>query len=121
MRRALLLAGILMAVAQLGGTETLKMKVSPMQSFAPANLYVRLSIEPNANNRVVSVVAESEDYFRSSEVALEGNQGPRTVLVQFRSVPGGEYEIRGTVGDAVGNEVASARQSVFVLPSGNDK
>jgi hypothetical protein len=121
MRRALLLAGILMSVAPVGGAESLQINVSPMQSFAPANLYVRLSIEPNANNRVVSIVAESGDYFRSSEVALEGDQGPRTVIVQFRSVPGGQYEIRGTVGDVMGNEVASARQSVFVLPSGNDR
>ena len=121
MRRALLLAGILMLVAPVGGAESLQIKVSPMQSFAPANLYVRLSIEPNANNRVVSIVAESEEYFRSSEVALEGDQGPRTVIVQFRSVPGGQYEVRGTVGDAMGNQVANARQSVFVLPSGNDK
>ena len=121
MRRALLLTGILISVAPLGSTETLKLKVSPMQSFAPANLYVRLSIEPNANNRVVSVVAESEEYFRSSEVALEGDQGPRTVIVQFRSVPGGQYEVRGTVGDAMGNQVASARQSVFVLASGSDR
>jgi hypothetical protein len=121
MRRALLLAGILMSVAPLGSTETLKLKVSPIQSFAPANLYVRLSIEPHANNRVVSIVAESEDYFRSSEVALEGDQGPHTVIVQFRSVPGGQYEIRGSVGDAMGNEVAIARQSVFVLASGNER
>ena len=121
MRRAVLLAGILMWVAPLGGSESLTIKVSPMQSFAPANLYIRLSIEPNAINRVVSVVAESQDYFRSSEVALEGDQGPRTVTVQFRSVPGGQYEIRGSVGDAMGKEVASARQSVFVLPSGNDR
>jgi uncharacterized protein (DUF58 family) len=121
MRRALLLAGILISVAPLGSTETLKLKVSPMQSFAPANLYVRLSIEPNANNRVVSIVAESEGYFRSSEVALEGDQGPRTVIVEFRSVPGGQYEVRGTVGDAMGKEVASARQNVFVLPSGNER
>ena len=121
MRRALLLAGILMSVAPLGGTETLKIRVSPMQSFAPANLYVRLSIEPNSSNRVFSIVAESEDYFRSSEVALEGDHGPRTVIAQFRSVPGGRYEIRGTVGDAMGKEVASVRQNVFVLASASDR
>ena len=110
-----------MSVAPVGGAESLQIRVSPMQSFAPANLNVRLSIEPHANNRVVSVVAESEDYYRSSEVALEGDQGPRTVIVQFRSVPGGKYEIRGTVGDALGKEVASARQNVFVLASGSDR
>ena len=120
MHRVFLFAGILMIAAPVGGSEPLTLKVSPTQSFAPANLYIRLSIEPNANNRVVSVVAESEDYYRSSEVALEGEHGPRTVIVQFRSVPEGQYEIRSAVGNALGKEVASARQNINVLP-GNDK
>src|SRR5262245_52033409 len=120
MHRVLLLAGILMIAAPVGGSEPLTLRVSPMQSFAPANLYIRLSIEPNADNRVVSVVAESEDYYRSSEVALEGEQGPRTVIVQFRSVPEGQYQIRSVVGNAQGKEVAAARQNINVLP-GNDK
>ena len=120
MRLTLLLAVILMTVAPVGGSEPLKLKVSPMQSFAPANLYIRVSIEPHADNRVVTVVAESEDYYRSSDVALEGEDGPRTVTVQFRSVPEGQYEIRGAVGDAQGREVASVRQNIFVLP-GNER
>jgi hypothetical protein len=120
MRLALLLAGILMTVAPVGGREPLTLKVSPMQSFAPANLYIRVSIEPSANNRLVTVVAESEDFFRSSDIALEGDEGPRTVIVEFRSVPEGRYEIRGAVGDAQGREVASTRQNIFVLP-GNDR
>src|SRR5262245_12121931 len=119
MRPALLL-GILLTVAPLSGSEPLTLRVSPMQSFAPANLYIRLSIEPHANNRVVTVVAESEGYYRSSDVALEGEDGPRTVTVQFRSVPEGRYEIRGAVGDAQGREVSSVRQNVFVL-SGNGR
>jgi hypothetical protein len=121
MRVAVLLCGILLTVAPLGGTDALKISVSPAQSFAPANLHIRVSIEPNAMNRTVAITAESENYFRSSEVTLEGDEGPRTVIVEFRSVPGGHYEIRSAVGDAKGREVATARQSVFVLPSGNER
>lgn len=121
MRAALLLCGILFTAVPIGGTESLKISVSPAQSFAPANLHIRVSVEPNAMNRSVVVVAESEDYFRSSEVALEGDQGPRTVILEFRSVPGGHYEIRGAVSDAQGREVATARQNVFVLASGNER
>lgn len=120
MRLALLFAGILMTIAPVRGSEPLKLKVSPMQSFAPANLYIRVSIEPHADNRVVSVAAESENYYRSSDIALEGDQGPRTVIVEFRSVPEGQYEIRGAIGNVQGREVATARQSIFVLP-GNDR
>jgi hypothetical protein len=105
-------------VAPLGGSEAVKMSVSPAQSMAPANLFIRMSIEPNAVNRTVQVVAESDDYYRSSEVALEGNEGPRTVLLVFRSVPGGTYEIRGIVADSKGRQVAYAYQNIFVMSSG---
>jgi uncharacterized protein (DUF58 family) len=121
MRATLLLFGLLLTVAPLNGNEPLKISVSPSQSMAPANLHIRLSIEPNAINRLVSIVAESEDYFRSSEVAIEGEGGPRTVIVEFRSVPGGHYEIRSALGDAKGRQVATARQDVFVVSSGLDR
>jgi hypothetical protein len=121
MRLALLLTGLFLAAAPINGTESLKMSVSPAQSLAPAYLRVRLTIEPNSVNRTVAVVAESDDYYRSSEVVLEGEQGPRTLFLEFRGVPSGEYQIRSVVGDAQGHEIASAKQSVFVLASGAER
>lgn len=111
----------LLAGTSLTGGESLTMSVSPAQSFAPANLLVRLGIEPNATNRVVEIVAESEEFYRSSLVALEGERGPRTVQLQFRNLPGGRYEVSGTVTDDKGREVAFARRQVNVLPSGNER
>ena len=121
MRVALLLFGIFMAVTPVNGNDSLKISVSPAQSMAPANLFIRVSIEPNAINRTVFVEAEADDYYRSSEVALGGQDGPRTVVLQFRSVPGGHYQIRSSVGDARGRQVATARQDVVVIPSGNER
>jgi hypothetical protein len=112
---------VLFAVATLGGDESLKMTVSPEESFAPANLWVRLGIEPNAANRVVEVIAESGEFYRSSQVALEGDRGPRTVQLEFRNLPGGSYEVRGIVTDGRGHEVTSSRREVTVLTSGRDR
>ena len=121
MRLALLLTGLFVAVAPITGTESLKMSVSPAQSLAPAYLRVRMTVEPNAVNRTLAVVAESDDYYRSSELPLEGDQGPRTLFFEFRGVPSGNYQIRGIVGDARGHEVATVKQNVFVLASGMDR
>jgi hypothetical protein len=121
MRLALLLTGVFVAVAPIHGTDSLKMSVSPAQSLAPAYLRVRVTVEPNAVNRTVAVVAESDDYFRSSEMPLEGDQGPRTLFFEFRGVPSGDYQIRSVVGDAEGHEVASVNQKVFVWASGTDR
>jgi uncharacterized protein (DUF58 family) len=121
MRVAYLLTGILLTAAPMSGTESLKINVSPSQATAPANLRIRVMVEPNAANRSVTVAAESDDFFRSSEVALEGDQGPRTIYFEFRGVPGGQYEVRGAVGDAMGHEVASAKQNVFIMGSDADR
>jgi hypothetical protein len=121
MRVAAILCGFFAMVTSVGGGEAIKMSVSPAQSFAPANLFVRLSIEPNAVNRTVEVAAESEEFYRSSLVALEGDQGPRTVLLEFRNLPGGHYLVRGAVADDRGHEVAIARQEINVLASGRDR
>ena len=119
-------AGILLLVflvsgpSVLNGGEPLTMNVSPQTSFAPANLLVRLTIEPNDANRVVEIVAESNEFYRSSQVALEGDRGPRTVQLQFRNLPGGTYVVHGTVSDSQGHEVASSRHEVTVLGEGKD-
>ena len=121
MRLALFLTGLLLAAAPINGTESLKISVSPAQSLAPAYLRVRVTVEPNAVNRTVAVVAESDGYYRSSELPLEGEQGPRTLFFEFRGVPSGDYQIRGVVGDARGHEVAAAQQNIFVLASGTER
>jgi hypothetical protein len=113
--------GVFLSAATVGGGESIKMSVSPAQSFAPANLFVRLSIEPNAANRSVEVAAESDQFYRSSVITLEGDQGPRTVLLELRNLPGGEYQVRGVVADSRGHEVAMVQQHVNVLDSGADR
>jgi hypothetical protein len=121
MRLALLLTGLFVATVPITGTESLTMSVSPAQSLAPAYLRVRMTVETNAVNRTVAVVAESDDYFRSSELPLEGVNGPRTIFFEFRGVPSGEYQIRGLVGDASGRELASVKQNVNVIASGTER
>jgi hypothetical protein len=113
------LVGAIFLLTTLAGAEPrLALRVSPQQSFAPANLNVRLTIEPNEANRVVEVVAESDNFFRSSQIALEGERGPRTVVLQFRNLPGGSYEVRGVVSDSTGQETAVDRRLVEVIETG---
>jgi hypothetical protein len=120
MRAVIGLVGFVLTATTLNGNQPLKMNVSPQQSFAPANLFVRLGIEPDAVNRAVEVVAESQDFYRSSLIALEGERGPRVVQLQFRNLPGGRYAVSGRVTDERGKEVAFARHEVDVLGDGTE-
>jgi hypothetical protein len=120
MKVRLYLFGILMVMMALplGAGERLTIKVSPAISFAPANLNVRAMIEVDAQNRMVEVVADSANFYRSSEIQLEGDKAPRTTNFEFRSLPPGTYEVTVMLIGADGRQRALARQQVNVISSG---
>jgi hypothetical protein len=99
----------------------LSMRVSPSVCFAPATLVVRATIASDADNRVVLFVAESPEFYRSSEIQLEGDRAPRTSVVEFRSLPPGLYEVKTVLLGSTGHERASVRQQVNVIESGGGR
>jgi len=103
----------------LGAGERLTLKVSPAVSFAPANLVVRTTILADADNRAVEIVAESDDFYRSSQVQLEGERAARTTTFEFRSLPPGTYEVRANLLGADGRSRAMSRQQVNVIANGS--
>jgi hypothetical protein len=114
------LFGILMLTGtlRLGAGERIMLKVSPAVAFAPANLVVRATIPADADNRAIEIVAESDDFYRSSEIQLEGDRAARTNLFEFRSLPPGSYEVRATLVGANGQSRAMIRRQVNVIASG---
>jgi hypothetical protein len=106
---------LLMAALSVNAGERLTIAVSPLQSFAPTNLIVRIHVAPDADNRALEVTAESGEYFRSSLIPLDGKEAPRTVAVELRGLPGGDYQVRGTLVDNAGRPRASVSQQVIVL------
>ncbi|MCC7417309.1 MAG: hypothetical protein IT176_09215 [Acidobacteria bacterium] len=104
--------------APLGADNRLAMRVSPAVAFEPANLVVRTMVEANAENRAIEIVAESESFYRSSEVQLDGEQAPRVSIFEFRSLPSGSYEVRATLYGSRGQTLRSVHQSVSVMAGG---
>jgi hypothetical protein len=94
------------------------LRVSPAVAFAPANLVVRTTIEADADNRAVEIVAESLDFYRSSQIQLDGQYAPRTTMFEFRSLPPGEYEVTATLLSAKGSTLATVRRQVNVISAG---
>jgi len=105
----------MMTTTVAGAKEPLSMQVSPAVSFAPADLLIRTRLEPDVDNRGMVVIAESDDFYRSSEIQLEGDRAPRTVTFEFRSLPPGEYEVTAVVIGTDGQRRAVARSRVNVM------
>jgi len=119
MRSVVLLAGVVAVSAlPVGAGEALRMRVSPVYSYEPATLLIELFVEPNAANRVLFVAAESPEFYRSSEIALEGERAARTNVVRYKSLPAGAYDVRATLIGVDGRVRASETQRVAVMSMG---
>jgi hypothetical protein len=80
MRTALWICGLVgLTALPVNGGERLRLEVTPAQSMAPATVRIRARVEPSAANRLLAIVADGEDFYRSSEIQLEGDQAPATV------------------------------------------
>ena len=96
-------------------TARLQVRVSPLVSFVPADIYIYVTIEPRQENRVVRVSAESNQFFRSSDKQLDGTAAPRLTIIRYPGMPAGANDIKVRVFDAAGHVVenASAQSSVM--------
>jgi hypothetical protein len=101
--------------------ERISMRVSPSVAFAPADLIVRTTIEASDENRAIEIVAESGDFYRSSEQPLDGERAPRTTELHFRSLPEGEYIVSAVLKGAGDERLAVMRREIRVVASHIDR
>ncbi|MBI3493384.1 MAG: hypothetical protein HY047_16630 [Acidobacteria bacterium] len=118
MKRRTLLCGLFVISAlPLNAVERLTMRVSPAVAFAPATVRVRATVEADPENRGIEIIAESPDFYRSSEIPLDGEHAPRTTIVEFRSLPGGTYEVTAVL-IGVSDRRTKVSQYVNVVAAG---
>jgi len=116
MTTALLLA---LGVTGTRAQDPVRITVSPAFAFAPAFLRVRVYVEPNAANRTLTITADSDSYYRSSLIELEGDTSARTFFIELKHVPAGQYHLSAVVRNGSGENVAvAANRGVRILSIG---
>ena len=85
--------------------------------MAPASVLVRATVQHDADNRELEIVADSSDFYRRSVVDLDGEQAPKTTELKLIDIPGGEYEITATLLNVHGERTV-ARRSIMVTSLG---
>ena len=81
--------------------------------IVPAPGYLRsvIRVTPSAENRALRVEIDSDDYFRSSEIQLDGASAPMSHFIDWKQMPPGMYAITATL---IGSEGTRAtRQTRF--------
>jgi hypothetical protein len=118
MRTAIVTSGLLvlgaLSVPQSPAKEIVEIKVHGYYFAAPATVPITVAVEPGEKNRMLVVEVDSDVYFRSSGVELDGDRAKRLHSVEFKSLPAGEYTLRaqvrsntGVLGTATGGLVVT--------------
>ena len=92
----------------------LSIRVTPATSFAPASLSVRILLDRNTDDRWMRITIESDEYFRSSDSGLD-EKSPRLLILQYRDLPAGEYDLYAEVFGPGGRIRTSARTSALIV------
>jgi len=98
---------LLIVAGPLDGAERLVMRVSPLVAMAPAWVTVQTTVEADTENRALEIIVESNDFYRSSMIQLDGQHAPRVNLFQFPNLPVGQYQITGIVAGSAGRRATA--------------
>ena len=109
MRIAAIVCCLAGSVLSLNGTAPFAMKVSPTLAPAPAFVRVEAMVERDADNRALTIIARSDDFYRSSEIQLDGASGPRIHVFEFPQLPSGVYEVIGILVGQHGQRATTTR------------
>ena len=103
-------------VAEAGKTgEDLTLRMTPRFVSAPGYLRSLIRVAPNADNRLMRVEIDSESYYRSSDIQLDGASAPMSHFMDWKEVPAGKYDLIVTVLGPSGDTRAVRRLNFQVL------
>ena len=97
--------------------EVVELRLHGRYFAEPATVRVMIAVEPDADNRLLRIEADSTQLFRASEVALEGASEKRIHSIEFKNLPAGHYMLRAEVRSATALR-GSAQQELTVTGSG---
>ena len=83
---------------RLPAKEIVEIRIHGYYWRAPATVPITIAVEPGTANRALVVEADSDDFYRSSTIELDGENEKRLHLLEFKSLPAGDYVVRAHAG-----------------------
>ena len=78
-------------------THPITVRVTPTFGIEGSPVQAMVRVAPNAENRLLRITVDSENYFRSSDVGLDGDNAAITHYLSMDSLPAGEYAFLAVV------------------------
>jgi hypothetical protein len=106
--------GMLTASDTTGASEKLTLRVTPNVSSAPSTVIVRATVARNSDNRSLHIEADSGEFYRSSEIQLDGDKAPVVTEIRLPNLPGGEYTVKAVLRSTMGDETIVRRTAIVL-------
>jgi predicted phage tail protein len=118
----LLLIGLVVgaSISAVTASEKLTLRVSREVINTREGLTVRAVVAPDASNRVIGIQADSGEFFRSSQVEMDGERAPRVFELPLHSLPSGDYTVIAVLINDKG-ERTTVQKSFRVMSFGDDR
>ena len=102
-----------------GAQEVVEIRLRGRYFSEPATIRITVAVEPDEKNRTLVIQADGDRLFRSSQVALEGENGKRIHTVEFKNLPAGHYVVRAEVRSSA--DVRGAAEEMLVVGDPGDQ
>ena len=96
----------------------LVLQITPIVGLEPAFVTVSIRVSSDPDNRRLEVVADSQEFRRSSEIPLDGDRAPRVSTFEFRDLPSGKYDVSATLSGSRGSKATVTRSLLVVASRG---
>jgi hypothetical protein len=98
-RHTAVIAFALAAIASAAGhtNEVVEIHLRGRFFAEPATVQITVAVAPDALNRLLRIQADSGDFYRASELTLEGDGDKRLHYVEFKNLPAGSYLLTAEV------------------------
>jgi len=107
--------GMFLLAAPLVAEEPITVSVWPAVAVARGTARLKVFVERNESNRMLSWEVDGPNYYRSSSEEIDGAAAPRTWMFEVHDLPEGEFAIRAMV-KRNNNSVSSAQTKIIVMP-----
>jgi hypothetical protein len=92
-----LLLALLVASSAAADEPPIRIRVNTKIAQAPATVNAKVIIQESADNRLLVVLLDSENYSLRSDRQLEGDRSPRVYDTWWKDLPCGHYEVRAVL------------------------
>ena len=118
---ALTLTALLTASVTTDADQKLAIRVTPNVSSAPSTVIVRATVAKDRDNRWLYIEADSGEFFRSSEIQLDGDRAPIVTEFRLPNLPGGNYTVVAVLRDHMGDETVVRRMALVLSKFGEPR